>query len=118
MRWLNKTVLMAAMILAGLGLLAAPVLLGLAYPSAATISSGVAGAIMVLVGIGLGYGSLDWWSRFALGIGTWTLVAPMLLGFYEDGSAFWAHMVAGFITLLCGVAGHELIIRTTGPKDA
>ena len=107
--WLNRAALMVVMLAAGLALLATPVLFEGSYPPAAVISSGTLGAVTALVAIGIGYGSLEWWSRFALGIGTWTLVAPMLLGFYEGGAAFWAHMAAGFVALLSGVAGHELI---------
>ena len=107
--WANRTVLMLAMVAAGLGILATPVLTGLTYPSAAVLSSGIIGAVMMLVGIGLGYGSLEWWSRIAVGIATWTLVAPMLLGFYEGGAGFWAHMAAGLVSLVSGVAGHELM---------
>lgn len=117
--WANKTILMLTMVAAGLGLLATPVLAGLPYPSAIALSSGIIGAVMVLVGIGFGYGSLEWWSRFAVGIATWTLVAPMLLGFYENGAGFWAHIAAGLVSLLSGVAGHELMpgdARTPGRR--
>lgn len=115
--WLNKTALMIAMVAAGLGLLSTPVVFGLSYPPAVVISSSVLGAVMMLVGIGLGYGSLDWWSRFAVGIATWTLIAPMLLGFYRGGAGFWAHMAAGLVGLASGVAGHELMARQAGAPE-
>lgn len=115
--WSNKTILMLAMAATGLGLLATPVMTDLTYPSAAVLSSGVIGAVMVLVAVGLGYGSLEWWSRFAIGIATWTLVAPLLLGFYEAGAGFWAHMAAGLVSLLCGVAAHELMARDPAHSD-
>ena len=108
---LNRTALMMAMLAAGLGLLVTPVLFEDFYPSAAMISSGTLGAVTALVAIGIGYGSLEWWSRFALGIGTWTLVAPMILGFYEGGAGFWGHFAAGLVSLLSGVVGHELTGR-------
>ena len=114
--WLDRTALMVAMVAAGLGLLMTPAVFGVEYPSAAVLSSGVLGAVMVLVGIGVGYGSLEWWARFALGIATWTFVAPMVLGFYEGGAAFWAHMAAGFIGLVSGVAGHELMVTVRTPS--
>lgn len=108
--WINKTMLMLAMAIAGLGLMVTPALVDLASPSA-VLSSGIIGALMVVVGVGFGFGSIDWWSRFALGIGTWSMVAPVLLGFYAGGAGFWAHIGAGLVGLLCGVAGHELIGR-------
>ncbi len=113
----RSNALMALMIAAGLGLLATPGLFGLPYPSPPALSSGVLGAVMTLVGIGLGYGSLEWWSRFALGVGTWTLVAPMLLGFYDGGVAFWAHMAAGLAGLIAGVGGHELMANNRGAPN-
>jgi hypothetical protein len=108
---LNRSALMLAMLAAGLGLLVTPVMFEDFYAPAAMISSGTLGAVTALVAIGIGYGSLVWWSRFALGVGTWTLVAPMLLGFYQGGAGFWAHIIAGLVSLLSGVAGHELIER-------
>ena len=110
--WHYRIALMALMLAAGLGLVAMPVLFESSYPSAAAISSGTLGAVTVLVAVGVGFGSLEWWSRFALGIGTWTLVAPMLLGFYEGGPGFWSHMAAGLVCLMSGVVGHELMGRS------
>ena len=109
--WVNNIVLMIGMVLAGFGLLAAPALFDQVYAPPIALASGVIGAVMILVGIGLGYGSLGWWSRFALGIGTWSMVAPLALGFYHDALAFWTHIVAGLVALLIGVAGNELVVR-------
>jgi hypothetical protein len=68
---------------------------------------------MILVGIGIGFGSAEWWSRFAMGLGTWSMVAPLVLGFYDDAPAFWTHVVAGLIALLIGIAGHEREVGAT-----
>jgi hypothetical protein len=106
--WVNRIVLMIGMAIAGLGLLTAPILIGPSYAPAELIS-GVIGAVMILVAVGLGYGSVEWWSRFALGIGTWSMVAPLALGFYYQAPPFWAHLAAGFVALVIGVAGHELV---------
>jgi hypothetical protein len=117
LKWANKTNLMLAMIAGGFTLMVTPVVAGLSYPYAAVLSSAIIGAVMVLVGIGFGYGSVEWWSRFAVGIGTWTLVAPVLLGFYQAGPAFWAHMGGGLIGLVCGVAAHEMMSANVGAPN-
>ena len=104
--WVNNIDLMFGMVFAGFGLLAAPVLFDQVYASTA-LASGIIGAVMILVGIGIGYASVAWWSRFAMGIGTWSMVAPLALGFYDDAPALWTHIVAGLVALLVGVAGHE-----------
>ena len=106
--WVNRTMLLIGMAVAGFGLLTAPILIGPSYAPAELVS-GVIGAVMILVAIGLGYGSVEWWSRFALGIGTWSMVAPLALGFYDQAPPFWAHLAAGFVALVIGVAGHELV---------
>jgi hypothetical protein len=83
------------------------------------MSGGIIGAVMVLVGVGIGYGSLDWWSRFALGIGTWSMVAPIILGFQYDSAPFWSHMAGGLVAMIVGIGGHELIVgRAREPSDA
>lgn len=114
--WVNKSILMIGMIVAGLGLLIAPMLVGPAY-APAELSSGIIGAVMLLVGIGLRYGSAEWWSSFALGIGTWSMVAPIALGFYHEGPAFWSHVAAGLASLLIGVGGHELMMTDGGSPN-
>ncbi len=114
--WVNNIILMIGMVLAGFGLLVAPALFDQVYASIA-LASGVIGAVMIIVGIGIGYGSAEWWSRFALGIGTWSMVAPLVLGFHHDAAAFWTHVVAGFVALFIGVAGHELTVNTADVTD-
>ena len=109
--WLNKRILAIALALSGVWLLVAPVLFAAAYDHSAELSGAVIGLVLLLTAVGLGYGSLDFWSRFALGVGTWTLVAPILFGFYDPGASFWSHMAAGFAALLIGVGGHELMAR-------
>jgi hypothetical protein len=112
----NNTLLMIGLTIAGLGLVTAPMLFGPAY-AAAAIASTVIGAVMIMVGVGIGFGSTEWWSRFALGIGTWSMVSPFVLGFHHDGAAFWTHVVAGFMALIVGIAGHELIVSDGGAEQ-
>jgi hypothetical protein len=109
---LNRKRLAAAIGAAGAAVLLLPVALGLALPSAGAISGNVIGVVMMLTAVGIGYGNLALWSAVALGAGAWTLIAPVALGFYDGGTAFWTHMAAGFAWLLGGLAGHELIART------
>ena len=108
---LNRTMLAIALALSGAWLLVAPALFETAYDPGAILSGGVIGTVLILTAIGLGYGSLEFWSRLTLGFGTWTLVAPILFGFYDGGPSFWSHVAAGFAALLVGIAGHELITR-------
>ena len=108
---LNRTMLAIALALSGAWLLVAPALFETGYDSGAILSGGVIGAVLILAAVGLGYGSLDFWSRLTLGLGTWTLVSPILFGFYEGGPSFWSHVAAGATALLVGIAGHELISR-------
>jgi len=108
---LNRAILAIPLALSGAWLLVAPALFQVGYDPGAVLSGTVIGMVLILAAIGLGYGSLDFWSRFALGLGTWTLVAPILFGFYDGGPSFWSHVAAGFVALLVGVAGHELIVR-------
>ena len=104
---LHRGLLAAALFVAGAALLVAPRLF--AGPEAVDLSSAVIGVVMMLAAVGFGYGSLELWSRLALGLGAWSLVAPVLFGL--QGVGFWSHMFAGFATMLSGVAGHELLER-------
>lgn len=103
----------ATLAAAGAVVLLVPVLLDLELPSIGAISSNVIGVVMMLTAAGIAYGSLALWSALALGGGAWTLVAPVALGFYDGGEAFWTHMAAGFAWMLAGLAGHELLTRQT-----
>ena len=109
--WLNKRLLAILLALSGAWLLVAPVLFPAGYGPSAELSGTVIGVVLMLAAVGLGYGSLDFWSRFALGAGTWTLVAPILFGFHDPGASFWSHIAVGFAALLIGVGGHELMTR-------
>ena len=115
---LNRMLLAAVLFLAGAGLLVAPTLLAVDYPAPADTSSAIIGIVMMLSAIGIGYGSLDFWSRLTLGVGAWSLVAPVPLGFYDGNAGFWSHMAAGFASLLVGVAGHELMGRRQAVQSA
>lgn len=107
-----KRIFVAAGLFAGgVALVLAPLLAGSAYPSAAVTSSTAIGAVMAIAAVGLGYASLGFWSCVALGIGAWSFVVPVLLGFYGGNAGFWLHMAAGFVSMLAGIAGHELLAR-------
>jgi hypothetical protein len=108
---LNRILLASALALSGAWLLIAPALFGAGYDPGAILSGGVVGTVLILTSLGLGYGSLEFWSRLTLGFGTWTLVAPILFGFYDGGPSLWSHAAAGFAALLVGIAGHELTTR-------
>lgn len=101
----------AGLATAGAVVLLMPVLLGLDLPSIGAISSNSIGVVMMLTAVGIGYGNLALWSALALGGGAWTLIAPVALGFYDGGAAFWTHMAAGFAWMLAGLAGHEVLAR-------
>ena len=113
--WLSKRILAIALALSGALLLVAPVLFGTTFEPSAELSGAVIGVVLILAGVGLGYGSLDFWSRLALGVGTWTLVTPILFGFDDRSPSFWSHMLAGLIALIVGVGGHELMARRKAP---
>jgi hypothetical protein len=108
---LNKTVLAIPLALSGAWLLTAPALFDATYDPGAVLGGAVIGTVLILAAVGIAYGSLDFWSRFALGLGTWALVAPILFGFYDGGPSFWSHIAAGLTALLVGVAGHDLLVR-------
>ena len=112
---MNRKIVAAALFAGGIALVLAPLVLGAGYPSAAATSSTVIVAIMTLASVGLAYGSLEFWSCVALGIGAWAFVAPVLLGFYGANLGLWLHMSSGFVSILTGVAGHELLTRTKPP---
>lgn len=103
-----RTFIGAALFAAGIALLLEPFLAGTGYGSTAATGSAVIGALMMVAAVGLAFGSLEFWSGVALGIGAWAFVAPMLLGLERGEFASWMHMIAGFIGVLSGVAGHEL----------
>ena len=96
---------------AGAAVLLLPALMAFDLPSIGMISSNLIGVVMMLSAVGIGYGNLALWSALALGGGAWTLIAPVALGFYDDGPAFWTHMAAGFAWMLAGLAGHEILER-------
>lgn len=111
MKELNRRILALSLGIAGVAVFLLPILLGFDLPSMGAISSNTIGVVMMLTAVGIGYGNLAFWSAFALGAGAWTLVAPVVLGFYDGSEAFWTHMAAGFIWMLIGLAGHELLAR-------
>lgn len=108
---LNRKLLAASLAGAGAAVLLLPVLLGLNLPSIGGMSSNIIGAVMIVTAVAFAYGTLAFWSALALGFGAWALIAPVALGFYDGGAAFWTHMAAGFVWMLAGVAGHELLAR-------
>jgi hypothetical protein len=105
----NRMRVAAGLGAAGAAVLLLPALLAFDLPSVGALSSNLIGVVMMLTAAGIAYGSLALWSAVALGGGAWTLVAPVALGFYDGGEAFWTHMVAGFAWMLAGLAGHELL---------
>jgi hypothetical protein len=107
----NRKLIALGLGLAGVAVLLVPVLLGFGLPSIGAVSSNMIGVVMMLTAAGVAYGSLAFWSALALGAGAWSLVAPVLLGFYDGGTAFWTHMAAGLAWMSAGLVGHELLAR-------
>jgi len=107
----NRKLVAIGLGFAGAAVLLVPALLGFALPTVGTVSSNMIGVVMMLTAAGIAYGNLAFWSALALGAGAWSLVAPVLLGFYDGGTAFWTHMGAGFAWMSAGLAGHELLAR-------
>lgn len=108
---LNRKLVAAGLGAAGVLVLLLPVLLGFDLPSIGVTSGSIIGVAMILTAVGIAYGSLALWSAVALGGGAWTLIAPVALGFYDGGEAFWTHMAAGLAWMLAGLGGHELLVR-------
>lgn len=115
---LNRKWLAAGLGAAGGLMLMLPVLLGLDLGAPGADSSSIIAAVMILTAVGIGYGNLALWSAVALGGGAWTLIAPVALGFYDGGQAFWLHMAAGLAWMLAGLGGHELLVRGSPGRPA
>jgi hypothetical protein len=98
-----------ALLLVGLGLFAAPWPGG--FGTTAAASAGVLGLAFLMLFLAAAVELIDWAARGAIGVGAWSMVAPIVLGFHADEAALWTHLVAGALGVVAGVGGHDLLNR-------
>lgn len=95
--------------------LASPWLLGFSWNERAAISA-CAIALLLMAGAVAGLlGRPAIAETGALTIGAWSMVAPLLLGFAEEGAAFMAHIAAGASAMLLAAMSADW--RSEGPPE-
>lgn len=107
---LNKNWLAAGLFAAGLSILMASWLAGLADQSGPMLSTGTVAALVAFLGFLAFAGRLDWVAAGEMAVGAWSLVAPVVLGFTSD-PAFWIHFFAGLLVMAVGIVGSDLSDR-------
>lgn len=103
--------------LLGLALLtlASPWLLGFSGNELAAVSA-CAIAALLMAGAVAGLAERSTLAETgALTIGAWSMVAPLLLGFAQDGAAFMAHVASGAAAML--LAATSVDWRSEGPPE-
>ncbi len=101
----NRSALDIANIVAGLGLLISPWLLGYGAETWAAWNGWIVGAAIALVaGAALyAFHEAEEWINVVLGI--WAIVAPWILGFSAVTTAMWAHVIAGIVVAVLAAGG-------------
>ncbi len=96
----SREVLSVGLVGLALFMVASPWLLGFNANEWAAISACGIGALMMIAGIAGLLESGRFAPAGALTLGAWSMVAPILLGFAQAGSAFIAHVAAGAAAML------------------
>ncbi len=96
----SREVLSVGLVGLALFMAASPWLLGFSGNEWAAISACGIAALMMIAGIAGLMESGSFASAGALTLGAWSMVAPILLGFAQAGSAFLAHMAVGAAAML------------------
>jgi hypothetical protein len=93
----NRTAFDIVNIVAGLGLLISPWLLGFTAETYAAWNGWIVGAAVALIAVAALYAfyEVEEWVNLVLGI--WAVVAPWVLGFSAVTAAMWAHVIAGLV---------------------
>ncbi|WP_417436151.1 SPW repeat protein [Hoeflea sp.] len=84
-------------VVAGLGLLVSPWLLGFTAETYAAWNGWIVGAAIALIAVAALYAfyEVEEWINLALGV--WALAAPWVLGFSAVTAAMWAHVIADIV---------------------
>jgi hypothetical protein len=93
----NRTVFDIVNIVAGLGLLVSPWLLGFAAETYAARNAWIVGAAIALIAAAALYAFYEAEEWVNLVLGVWTVGAPWVLGFSAVTAATWLHVVAGLV---------------------
>jgi hypothetical protein len=93
----NRTVFDIVNIVAGLGLLISPWLLGFTAEAYAGWNAWIVGASVTLVAVTALYAFYEAEEWVNLVLGLWAVVAPWVLGFSAVTAAMWAHVIAGIV---------------------
>ncbi|MEZ2224597.1 SPW repeat protein [Rhizobium sp. RCC_161_2] len=93
----NRTAFDIVNIVAGLGLLLSPWLLGFATEAYAAWNAWIVGAAIAVIAAAAlcAFYEAEEWINLVLGI--WTVAAPWVLGFSVVTAAMWVHVVAGIV---------------------
>ncbi|MBX4899631.1 SPW repeat protein [Rhizobium bangladeshense] len=93
----NRSAFDIVNIVAGLGLLISPWLLGFAGETFAAWNAWIAGAVIAVIAAAAlyAYYEAEEWLNLVLGI--WAFVAPWVLGFSAVTAAMWVHVIAGIV---------------------
>jgi SPW repeat len=91
-------------VIAALGLLLAPWLVGFAADMGAAWNARLCGIVVA----GLAYWALsdyaEWQEWFSGLLGVWVAIAPWFLGFVAASGAMWTHVLLGVVVILCAGA--------------
>lgn len=100
----NRTAFDVVNLIAGLGLLVSPWLLGYAAETSAAWNAWLTGAAVAVIAIValVAYHQAEQWANLALGL--WAIVAPWALGFAGVSAALTAHLVAGPVIAVVAAA--------------
>ena len=111
----GRTTLDLAALVAGILLFVAPWALGFAAAGGAAWNAWIVGGAIALVALGalVAFNAYEEWANLALGL--WAAVAPLALGFADQASALWTHVVLGLV--VAALAAGRLWAGTSRPAS-
>lgn len=107
----KKNSFAGALLLIGLGLIASPWAFGFSHAPVAATSAGVLGLAFALLAFAAYVELIDWAARGTMGVGAWSMLAPLVIGFHGDEAALTTHLAISAIGIVAAVGGHELLNR-------
>ena len=98
-----RTIVATAQFFLGAALLVAPLLFGFEGESSAAWTARASGGLIGLIAIVNFADDQNWPAWANLMTGAWTIAAPWIIQFAENGAALWSHLVVGLLVVLTSV---------------
>ena len=94
-------------------LIAAPWAFGFDVGNIATWNAWLNGGVIALTAVAALVHEAEWEPETTLGLGLWIALSPYIIGFMQDATATWVHVLVGFATAALAAA---TLLVDSGPK--